>query len=414
MTNRAFRSIFQNVTKTIEEINQRIHDGKAVVVTAEEIIGIVEEKGIKKAAREVDVVTTGTFGPMCSSGAYFNVGHTTPRMKLGAGKSYLNDVPAYASFGAVDLFIGATAAPDDDPRNRIHPGEFNYGGGHVIEELVSGKDVRLAATAYGTDCYPRKQLETWININDLNEAVLFNMRNAYQNYNVAVNRSDKTIYTYMGVLKPRLGNANYCSAGQLSPLLNDPLYKTIGIGTKIFLGGGTGFVAWQGTQHNPDVLRTEKGVPRRGAGTLCTIGDLKQMQGRWLVGISMLGYGCTMSVGIGVPIPVLSEEILEYASVSDAEILAPIVDYSDAYPNMKPDILGEVTYAQLKTGRITVEGKSVPTASLSSYSRALEIARILKEWIMSGTFLLTEPVAPLPGVESGVTVKPLRERPTKE
>jgi len=199
---------------------------------------------------------------MCSSGVYFNIGHARPRIKLGGGRSYLNDVPAYTGLAAADLFMGANALPDDDPRNRIHPGEFNYGGGHVIEELVAGKDVRLSATAYGTDCYPRKKLDTLINIKDLNEAVLFNIRNAYQNYNVAVNLSDKTIYTYMGVLKPRMGNINYSSAGQLSPLFNDPYYKTIGIGTQIFLGGGIGYVAWQGTQHNPPCPARKKVYPR--------------------------------------------------------------------------------------------------------------------------------------------------------
>jgi uncharacterized protein (DUF39 family) len=375
---------------------------------------LAKEKGIKRAAQEVDVVTTGTFGPMCSSSAYLNVGHSAPRIKLGGGRVYLNDVPAYTGLGAVDILIGATAIPDDDPRNRIYPGEFNYGGGHVIEELVASKDVRLVATAYGTDCYPRKRLETWVNIQDLNEAVLFNIRNAYQNYNVAVNLSDKTIYTYLGMLKPRLGNANYCSAGQLSPLLNDPYYKTIGIGTRIFLGGGIGYVAWPGTQHNPNVPRTEKGVPTRGAGTLAVIGDLKQMNPRYLVGTSILGYGTSLTVGVGVPIPILSEEILQYTTVTDAEILAPIVDYSVAYPQRKPDILGEVSYAQLKSGKITVQGKAVPTASLSSYPRAVEIAQTLKEWILSGRFLLTVPVAPLPGVESGVTFKPLKERPIEE
>lgn len=399
------------MAKTIAEINEKIREGKAVVVTAEEIIGIAKEKGAKKSAQEVDVVTTGTFGPMCSSGAYFNIGHSKPRIKLGAGKTYLNDVLAYPGFAAVDFFLGATALPDDDPRNRIHPGEFNYGGGHVIEELVAGKDIRLVATAHGTDCYPRRSIETWINIKDLNQAVLFNIRNAYQNYNVAVNLSDKTIYTYMGILKPRLGNANYCSAGQLSPLLNDPYYKTIGIGTKIFLGGGTGFVAWQGTQHNPSVPRTDKGVPKAGSGTLALIGDLKQMNPRWLIGTSMLGYGCTLTVGIGVPIPILSEEILQYTVVSDEDILAPVVDYSEAYPQRQPDILAEVSYAELKSGKIKIKDKDVPTASLSSYPRAVEIATILKEWIQTGKFLLTEPVEPLPGVESGVTFKPLNERP---
>jgi uncharacterized protein (DUF39 family) len=400
--------------KTIAEINERIKKGQAVVVTAEEIIDIVKKKGIQQAARDVDVVTTGTFGPMCSSGAYINTGHTKPRIKLGGGRVYLNDIPVYTGFAAVDILIGCTALPDDDPRNRTYPGEFKYGGGHVIEDLVAGKDVRLIATAYGTDCYPKKKLETLLNLRDVNEAVLFNPRNAYQNYNVAVNLSAKTIYTYMGVLKPNMGNANYCSAGQLSPLLNDPLYKTIGIGTKIFLGGGIGYVAWQGTQHNPGVPRGENGVPKKPAGTLAVIGDLKQMKAAYLRGVSMQGYGSTLAVGIGLPIPVLSEEILKYTTVTDDEIFAPIVDYSEAYPQRKPDIIGEVSYGKLKTGTIEVHGKKVPTASLSSYPKAVEIANTLKAWIKKGDFTLTEPVSLLPGVEAGIKLNSLEERKIEE
>jgi uncharacterized protein (DUF39 family) len=402
------------MAKTIAEINEKIRKGKAVVVTAEEVIDIARDKGVRKAAERIDVVTTGTFGPMCGSGAFLNIGHSKPRIKLGGGKVYLNDVPVYTGIAAVDVFLGVNALPDDDPRNKFYPGEFNYGGGYVIQELVAGKDIRLTATAYGTDCYPRKKLETLINIKDVNEATLFNVRNAYQNYNVAVNLSNKVRYTYMGVLKPNLGNANYCSAGQLSPLLNDPHYKTIGVGTRIFLGGGTGYVAWHGTQHSPAALRGDNGVPRRGAGTLAVIGDLKQMKPEWLVGTSMLGYGCTLTVGIGVPIPILSEEILRYTTIGDADILAPIVDYSDAYPQREPDILGEVNYADLKSGHIKVSKKDVPTSSLSSYPKAVEIASTLKQWIEGGDFLLTEPAAPLPGMESGMSTKPLKERPIGE
>jgi len=400
------------MAKTIKEINEKIKKGKAVVLTAEEIIDVVEEKGVEKASQEVDVVTTGTFGPMCSSGAYFNIGHAKPRIKLGGGKVYVNDVPAYAGFAAVDVYIGATALPDNDPRNQVFPGEFRYGGGHVIEDLVAGNDLKLVATAYGTDCYPGKKLETWINIKDLNEAVLFNPRNAYQNYNVAVNLSDeRTIYTYMGTLKPNLGNANYCSAGQLSPLLNDPCYKTIGVGTRIFLGGGVGYIVWHGTQHNPTVKRGGNDVPKVPAGTLAVLGDLKQMESKWLRGTTMYGYGVTLTVGIGIPIPVLNEEICRYTAVKDDEIYAQIVDYSDAYPQVKKGSLGEVNYTQLKTGKITVKGKEVPVASLSSYSRALEIANTLKEQINKGDFLLGEPVSPIPGPETGYTFKSLKERP---
>lgn len=399
------------MAKTIEEINKKIRLGKAVVFTAEEIIEVVKEKGLTRAAIEVDVVTTGTFGPMCSSGAYFNIGHSKPRIKLGGGKVYFNEVPAYPGFAAVDVMLGANALPDDDPRNRVHPGEFNYGGGHVIEDLVAGRDVKLTAQAYGTDCYPRKKLETWINLKDMNEAVLFNMRNSYQNYNIAINLSDYPIYTYMGTLKPDMGNINYCSAGQLSPLLNDPLYKTIGIGTRIFLGGGIGYVAWEGTQFNPGVLRGDNGVPKRGAGTLAVIGDLKTMNPRYLRGASMLGYGATLSVGIGVPIPILNEEILRYTTVTDDEIFGGVIDYSKAYPNLEPDVVAEVSYGQLRSGKVDINGREVPTASLSSYPRAREIALELKDWIIKSKFELTQPVAGLPGPESGLQFKMLNERP---
>lgn len=399
------------MAKTIKEINEKLKKGEAVVVTAEEIIDIVKKKGVKKAAQRVDVVTTGTFGPMCSSGAYLNIGHTKPKTKLGGGRAYLNGVPVYTGFAAVDVYIGATALPDNDPLNKVFPGEFKYGGGHVIEDLVAGKDIKLTATAYGTDCYPRKKLETWINIKDLNEAVLFNPRNAYQNYNVAVNLSGKVIYTYMGMLKPNLGNANYCSAGQLSPLLNDPYYKTIGIGTRIFLGGGVGYIVWHGTQHNPTVPRKENGTPCVPAGALAVLGDLKQMRPEWLLGTSMQGYGTTLTVGIGIPIPILNEEICRYTAVKDDDLWTQIVDYSEAYPQGKKGDLGEVNYAQLKSGKITVQGKEVPTGSLSSYPKAVEIATTLKEWIKKGDFLLTEPVASLPGPDTGYTFKPLKERP---
>ncbi len=399
--------------KTVEEINEKIKEGKALVLTAEEVIDFVERKGSKRAAEEVDVVTTGTFGPMCSSGAYFNVGHSKPRIKLGGGKAYLNDVPVYTGFAAVDILLGATAVPDDDPRNAVFPGQFAYGGGHVIEELVADKEVRLTATAYGTDCYPRKKLETRISLADMNEAVLFNPRNCYQNYNVAVNLSDRPIYTYMGVLQPRLGNANYCSAGQLSPLLCDPFYRTIGIGTRIFLGGGVGYVSWQGTQHSPCVPRTDLGVPRLPAGTIAVIGDLKQMDPRWLRGTSFRGYGVTLTVGIGVPIPILDEEILAQAAARDEDIVTQIVDYSETYPQRESGSLGEVSYAQLKSGEITVDGKEVPTASLSSYAMAREIAGILKDWIQRGEFLLTECVQRLPSLDSGIVFKGLQEKPLR-
>lgn len=384
------------VNKTYREINEKIKAGKAVVVTAEEIVDIVGRIGEVEAARKVDVVTTGTFGPMCSSGAFLNFGHTSPRIK--ASKVWLNDVPAYGGIAAVDCYIGATEVAEGDPLNSVYPGEFNYGGGHVIEDLVAGNMIKLRLEGYGTDCYPSRRYEKNITIGDLHDAILFNPRNAYQNYNCAVNMSDRTIYTYLGVLRPHMANASYSTSGQLSPLFNDPFYKTIGIGTRIFLGGAQGYVSWHGTQHNPDVPRGENGVPKEGAATIATIGDLKQMSPKWLVGASILGYGVSLYVGIGVPIPLLNEEMACYTAVKNDDIYTQVYDYSTDYPNKEMRSLGEVSYRELISGSIELNGKKIPAAPMSSYYKAREIANILAEWIRKGEFLLGEPQQLLPSV----------------
>jgi len=384
----------RKISKTIQEINRKIKQGKVVVVSADEMTEIVKKKGPAKAAQEIDVVTTGTFAPMCSSGAFINFGHTKPTTK--AAKVWLNDVPAYAGLAAVDIYLGATEPAEDDPLNRVHPGQFKYGGGHVIQDLVAGKRVRLRATAYGTDCYPNREIDKKVTLSELPYAMLFNPRNAYQNYNCAINLSDKTVYTYMGVLKPRAGNANYSTSGQLSPLLNDPYYLSLGLGTRIFLGGARGHVLGPGTQHNPHVKRGKNGVPLSPAGTLMVMGNLKEMEPKWLAGASMLGYGCSLAVGIGVPIPILNEDMARYTGVSDEGLSTQIIDYGNDYPKGEPTSLGQVSYAELKSGSISFNSQEVPTVPVSSYPRALEIARILKDWIKKGEFLLTEPEEMIP------------------
>lgn len=385
----------RETTRTIQEINEKIRKGQVVVVTADEMTEIVKSKGVRKAAREVDVVTTGTFSPMCSSGALINFGHTKPTIK--ASQVWLNDVPAYAGLAAVDIFIGATEPALDDPLNRVHPGQFKYGGGHVIQDLIAGKKVNLVATAYGTDCYPNREVKKRISLEDLPYAALLNPRNAYQNYNCAVNLSGKTIYTYMGVLKPNAGNANYATAGQVSPLFNDPLYLTMGLGTRIFLGGAQGYIIGPGTQHNPNAKRHANGTPLTSAGTLMVMGDMKAMNPRWVVGVSILGYGCSLAVGLGVPIPILNEEMARYCGVSDEEIFTQIIDYGVDYPKGESKSLGQVSYAELKSGAVRFNGVDVHTVPVSSYVRAREVAQNLKGWIESGEFLLTEPVTGLPG-----------------
>ncbi len=380
------------MAKSYEEINEKIRAGNAVVLTAEEVVDFAAEQGVATVAKKVDVVTTGTFGPMCSTGAFINFGHSEPPIKM--QKVWLNDVPAYAGLAAVDVYIGATELSER--------AGMAYGGSHVIQDLIDGKQVKMRAVSYGTDCYPRTEIETWVDLDSLNQAYLFNPRNVYQNYAVAANTSDRTLFTYMGTLLPRLGNATYCSAGALSPLLNDPSYRTIGIGTRVFIGGAKGYVAWEGTQHNPSQARDEKGVPTAPAGTLALIGDLRDMDSDFIRACTLTNYGTSMFMGVGIPIPVLDEDIADTVSAGESKLTATILDY--AVPSRSRPTLGKVTYAQLRTGSIEINGKSVMTGSMSSLAKARAIAGTLKEWVRRGEFTLTEPLQPLP-LEQGF--KPL-------
>ncbi|MCW4008350.1 MAG: homocysteine biosynthesis protein [Candidatus Bathyarchaeota archaeon] len=368
----------------MEEINEKIRTGDVQVLTAEEMKRLVESSGVEVAFREVDVVTTGTFGAMCSSGAVINLGHADPPIKI--EKAWINDVPICHPGAAVDLYIGATAMSERQP--------FEYGGGHVIEDLVSGKEVELRATAYGTDCYPRTQIRTHLTKDDLNQFYLLNFRNCYQRYACAVNSRDETVYTYMGKLLPRLKNATYSGAGELNPLMNDPDYETIGIGTRIFLGGTQGYVIGEGTQHDP----------QNRLGTIMVRGDAKKMNPEFLRGASFTRYGTTLYVGIGIPIPILNLGLAKKTAIRDEEIFTNVVDYG--VPRRNRPVLGRVSYKELKSGSITVGDKRIRVSSLSSLKTARKIAATLKRWIEEGEFYLTAPVERLP---LDTVFKPMRQ-----
>lgn len=380
--------------KTVEEINQKIKDGDAVVVTAAEMVNIVRENGADNAAAEVDVVTTGTFGAMCSSGVFLNFGHTDPPIKM--SRTYLNGVEAYSGLAAVDAYLGATQ-PNRNPEIGLE-----YGGAHIIEDLIRGKEIELVAEAYGTDCYPLTELKTHITLDKLNQAIMVNPRNCYQNYAAATNSTEETLYTYMGTLLPEMGNVSYSSAGELSPLLNDPYFQTIGNGTRIFLCGAEGYIMGEGTQHSTDAERKD-GVPITPSGTLMLKGNLKNMDPEYVRGATMPKYGPTLYVGAGIPIPILNKEMALRTAISDQEIACRIMDYG--VPRRGRPLVKETNYGELKSGAVEIDGEEIPTSALSSNKKALEIAVKLKEWIDKGEFYLTSPVKKLPS--EGFTVKPL-------
>lgn len=393
--------------RTYKEINEKIQRGDVVVMTADEFVEYAKTYGVGAATKEVDVVTTGTFGAMCSSGVFLNFGHSDPPIKM--YKCWLNDVPAYGSIAAVDVYLGATALSETKG--------LEYGGGHVIEDLVSGKEVELKSEGFVTDCYPRRYVETTITLDDLNQAILLNPRNASQRYNAATNTTDHILYTYMGTLLPHMGNVTFSGSGQLSPLYKDKNFEVIGIGTRIFLGGGIGYVVGEGTQHNP----------QNQLGTLMVRGDLKQMNPKYLKGATFHKYGVTLYVGVGIPIPIINLKVAETAAIPDEEIFTDVLDYG--VPSIKRPSLGKVSYAELKSGKVVLNDKSVPSSPLSSLKQAKAIAETLKRWIEEGKFYVSKPVELLPfyrefkplkirrfepKVKDIITVKAITAKPSDE
>lgn len=359
--------------KTIEQIHERIRDGNARVVTAEEMPAIVAELGEKGALQEVDVVTTGTFGAMCSSGAFLNFGHAEPPIRM--ERIWLNNVEAYGGLAAVDTYIGATQQSDTQ--------EAEYGGAHVIEDLVAGKSVELRASSHGTDCYPRRTITTDLLLENLNQAIMCNPRNAYQRYNAATNTSDRTLHTYMGTLLPGTGNITFSGSGVLNPISNDPAFRLIGSGVPIFLCGAPGMIIGEGTQASP----------ASGFGTLMVTGDLKQMSQDYLRAATMTGYGVTLYVGLGVPLPVLDLDVVRATAVRDEDISVDILDYS--VPGRSRPAVRSATYAELRSGIVEINGEEVRSSSLSSYRKARQVAQELKSWVEDGKVRLTLPTRPI-------------------
>lgn len=379
------------MAKTIQEINDKIKQGKAVIITAEEAVQMAKEQGVAQCAKKVDVVTAATFGAMCSSGAMLNFGHSDPPIRM--AEISLGGVEAYGGLAAVDTYIGAT-----------QPGRttgIEYGGAHVIEDLIAGKELELVARSGGTDCYTNKEVHTKVRLSDLNQAYMFNPRNAYQNYAAATNTSKRTKRTYMGTLLPGMGNITYTTSGEMSPLLKDPKMRTIGIGTRILLCGGEGYVAFEGTQAVNNANQLENGDMHYAGYTLSVIGDLKGMKSEYIKAATFEGYGVSLFVGIGVPLPVIDEDMMADIAVPNEHLYTYVYDYSVSERSRKT--LRRVSYAELRSGQVEIDGKKIRTAPLSSLFKARKIASELKDKIITGDFVMTQAVSSLPHRE-GINV----------
>ena len=276
---------FSNMERTLDEINDRIASGNAVVLTAREVESLIADDWDKEV-KEVDVVTTGTMGLM--SGTYALL--SFPIARAGAHRRFvkasINGVPINIgpcpneNLGLVDCIVFGTSRSLENPR---------YGGGHLFRDLVEGKEVHIEALSDRDE-----EVEAVISIDDMPTARLMSSRNLFRNYRAFVNPSNKEVRSIFHCLPfpPNYGGLNFSGCGHLNPIQNDPDLCCIGIGTRLLFNGGEGFVTGSGTRSSPE------------SPNLMTVAELKGMDPALMGGFQTAeGPECIASYAVPNPHP---------------------------------------------------------------------------------------------------------------
>lgn len=301
--------------KTIEEINRKIKDHDAIVLTAKELCDLVRS-GESISADDVDVVTTATRGIMSGTLAILSFSIADPGVFSRAEQVSLNGVPAHVGpcpnehLGIVDLIIYGTAQRDR-----------RYGGGHLFHDLIRGREIEVAART------PEKEIIRTLSIDSIPYARMLTTRSAYRNYSAFVNPGDPTPSIFsVADFGGGCREAVFGGCGELNPLEKD--HGTIGTGTRVLMNGAIGYVIGEGTRSTP---------ARR---NLSLTADMHGMNGSYIGGFAT-STGTDVINSVAVPIPILDDQALSAASRLDSEIELPIMDVRTR------SALGRTDYSQV-------------------------------------------------------------------
>ena len=308
--------------RSIEEINQKIKNGDATVLTAEEVSTLVREGNTPKA-EDVDVVTTGTCGIMSGTAAILHVPVSDPGAFKKAKKIILNGVPVFPGpcpnewLGSVDMIIYGTA-------HSIY--DHSYGGGFLFKDLVSGKDIEVEMES--TD---GEKIKSKTNIDEIGTAQMIGTRMAFKNYNSFTNPSKELISSIFHAIDmdgPFKG-LSVSGCGQINPLQNDPLMKTICSGAKVLLNGSEGIVIGRGTRSSDEKPN------------LMITADMTQMDPHYLGGFKT-GAGPEVFDSVAAAVPILNDNILKQTFIQNKDIKLPVADIRGRHK-----ILGFTDYGQV-------------------------------------------------------------------
>lgn len=318
-------------TKTISEINHKLQDGTAVIMTAMEFKALVRA-GKCPTLGEVDVVTTATRAIMSGTSAML----TLPLREIGkftqVKELRINGVPCMSAFhsgntdGLAEVVINGTEESLDN--------NGRYGGGHVLRTLVERKPVDVECILDGA-----RRVHLSLTLDEMPFARYYTYRNGFQNYTGFTNIKNSPSYQAkpFSIFScrpiPPLGGVAVSGSGEMNPLENDRSFQVMRPGIRIFVNDAPGNLVGYGTR------------ALKGHACLSTTADMFTMDPQYMGGFKT-SCGVEVTSSVSVPFPILNSEILNgLAECLDENIHIPIADFSDRIA------LGKVPYSEVWKGR---------------------------------------------------------------
>ncbi|MFX0100237.1 MAG: methanogenesis marker 16 metalloprotein [Candidatus Hodarchaeota archaeon] len=308
-------------TRKLSEINAKIKEGKAVVMSVQDLIDRIED-GEKITFDDVDVITTATKGLMSGITGIFSFRLSPPKTVRKFKEVSLNGIPAYPGpcpnefLGIIDLILYGTGQSKT---------REEYCGGSLFRELVEGKSIDVVAKSSEGEV-----IEKTMKLEDMQYARLMGTRQAIKNYSAFVNMTANPVDTIFSRLpfKPEGVELTFSGCGALNPFQNDPYFETFGVGTTVLLNGAIGHLIGPGTRNyvkKPNMM---------------TIGNFVGMKPEYM-GAFKTSYGLEPICSIAIPIPILNENILNNIVKSDKDVSLGIMEL------VGREKLDEITYGDV-------------------------------------------------------------------
>jgi uncharacterized protein (DUF39 family) len=366
----------------------RQEQGELRVLSAEAFRRLARDHDVATAFARTDVVVAADAVFTDQASLHLSLGPTDPPIRLKGIR--LGEVQGLASGGSGELVLPIGGALGDLDR---------CGGATVLHRLLKGEAVPLAATGEATRQHPRRELHTELTLKRVASGRLLLHRAIGENGIVAASSQPGLCHSPIGPLLGPLTTALYSCGGAGSIGMTSPGLRALGPGSPVLVAGAIGWVLGSGSGHQPQPRRQASGHARSPGAVAAVAVDLHGLDPHWLRPCHFEGHGTGLLVAIAAPVPLLNLTEAAWAATGPEALQAPVLDL--AIPRRVRPALGQVSYAELLTGRVEVQGRRLRCAPAHSPRLATSITERLISLLRAGDFPLRLPALPLgdrPGV----------------